>query len=170
MQTVLILIIYILLGKSSDIEISIASFSMAFSITNMILGFFMYTHQLVLQFYKKGKIQIVIRFLVVISMIPALLLSIVCYTPLGNLFMQNVMGADNELAIATISVLKFFVIKALIFPWVDFLNGFLMLKRKTNKMLFAQIGNLIVVIIVLFISVHIWPHLNGVNGSIAASI
>src|SRR5690625_1530688 len=37
MQTVLIPIIYILLGKSSDIEMSIASFSMAFSITNMIL-------------------------------------------------------------------------------------------------------------------------------------
>lgn len=40
MQTVLIPIIYILLAKSNNIEMSIASFSMALSIINMILGFF----------------------------------------------------------------------------------------------------------------------------------
>src|SRR5690625_2790826 len=150
MQIVLIPIIYILLGKSSDIEMSIASFSMAFSITNMILGFFMYTHQLVLQFYGRKENKKVIRFVIVISIIPSLLLCVLCYTPLGMGFMQVIMGADETLATATLAVLKLFIIKTLIFPWVDFLNGFLMLNRPTNKMLFAQAGNLIVVIITLF--------------------
>lgn len=55
LQTILTPVIYILLAKSTNIEMSIASFALAFSITNLILGFFMYTHQLVLQFYADDK-------------------------------------------------------------------------------------------------------------------
>ena len=155
LQTILTPVIYILLAKSNDIEMSIASFALAFSITNLILGFFMYTHQLVLQFYAENK-QKVIKFVIFASIIPTLLLCLLCYTPLGMTFMQGVMGADEALSLATITVLKFFIIKTLVFPWVDFLNGFLMLNRQTNKMLLAQIGNLIVVIIslLIFIQLH----------------
>lgn len=130
----------------------------------------MYTHQLVIQFYGKKDNKKVIRFVIIISIIPTLLLAILCYTSVGMIFMQVIMGADEALAVATIAVLKFFIMKTLIFPWVDFLNGFLMLKRQTNKMLLAQGGNLIIVIITLLITVRLWPHLDGVNGSIAASL
>lgn len=171
LQSILTPTIYILLAKTQDIEMSIASFSMAFSITNMILGFFMYTHQLVLQFFqKKTNRNVVLKFLTIISLIPTLLLGLLCFTKLGDLFMREVMGADEALSLATLSVLKFFMIKTLIFPWVDFLNGFLMLWRKTHQMLHAQIGNLCTVLILLWIQVSFWPHLNGVNGSIAAAI
>ena len=169
LQTILIPIIYIILAKSNDIEMGIASFALAFSITNLILGFFMYTHQLVLQFYKHNK-QKVVRFLIIISILPTLLLCLLCYTPVGLSFMRVVMGADEALSLATIAVLKFFIIKTLVFPWVDFLNGFLMLSRQTNKMLLAQIGNIIVVVVSLLIFVRVSPHLNGINGSIAASL
>ena len=37
-------------------------------------------------------------------------------------------------------------------------------------MLLAQIGNIIVVIVSLLFFVRLSPHLNGVNGSIAASL
>ena len=169
LQTILIPVIYILLAKSNDIEMGIASFALAFSITNMILGFFMYTHQLVLQFYEHNK-QKVIKFLIVVSILPTLLLCILCYTPVGMMYMRVVMGADEALSLATIAVLKFFIIKTLVFPWVDFLNGFLMLNRQTNKMLLAQVVNIIVVIVSLLFFVRIAPHLNGINGSIAASL
>jgi progressive ankylosis protein len=169
MQTILIPVIYILLAKSSDIEMSIASFALAFSITNLILGFFMYTHQLVLQFYAENK-QKVVKFVIVASIIPTLLLCLLCYTPLGLAFMQGVMGADETLSLATITVLKFFIVKTLVFPWVDFLNGFLMLRRQTKKMLFAQSANLIVVIITMLFLIQLSPQLDGVNGAIAASL
>lgn len=169
LQALLVPVIYVLLAKSEDIEMGIASFALAFSITQLMLSFFMYTHQLVLQFYKDHK-QTVITFLVFISIIPTLLLCILCYTPIGPVFMMKVMGADEALSIATLAVLKFFIIKTLVFPWVDFLNGFLMLTRQTNRMLFAQVGNLVVVTIFLFILIHVAPQLNGVNGSIAASL
>jgi len=85
-------------------------------------------------------------------------------------FMQSVMGADETLSLATITVLKFFIIKTLVFPWVDFLNGFLMLNRQTKKMLFAQLVNLIVVVVTMLILIQLSPQLNGVNGAIAASL
>src|SRR5699024_4558549 len=141
LQSLLVPIIYMLLGKSTNIEMSIASFALALSITTLILSFFMYTHQLVLQFYKDHK-QKVITFLIFISIIPTLLLCLLCYTSLGPLFMTKIMGADETLSIATIAVLKFFIVKTLVFPWVDFLSGLLMLSRQTNRMLFAQVGNL----------------------------
>jgi len=168
-QTMLSPIIYILLAKSTDLEMSIASFSLAFSITQLILGFFMYTHQLVLQFYNLDK-QKIIKFVIISSLIPTLLLCLLCYTPLGIFFMQVIMGADQALALATLDVLKFFIIKTLFFPWVDFLNGFLLLNRQTNKMVFSQIGNILTVIISLIFLVSIWPQLDGVNASIAASL
>lgn len=169
MQSVLTPIIYILLAKSQNLEMSIASFSLAFSITQLTLGFFMYTHQLVLQFFPEHR-KIVIKFVLLISIIPTIFLLILCYSPLGMLFMTKIMGADETLSIATLAVLKFFIVKTLVFPWVDFLNGFLMLKRQTNRMLFAQVANLLVVSISLIILVRFMPQLNGVNGSIAASL
>lgn len=169
MQTILTPVIYILLAKSGNIEMSIASFALAFSITNLILGFFMYTHQLVLQFYAVNK-QKVVKFVIFASIIPTLLLCLLCYTPLGMAFMQGVMGADEALSLATITVLKFFIIKTLVFPWVDFLNGFLMLRRQTKKMLFAQMANLVVVVSTMVILIQLFPQLNGVNGAIAASL
>lgn len=169
MQTILIPIIYIILAKSDDIELSIASFALALSITQMILGFFMYTHQLLLQFHEDNTRKVV-KFVIMISIIPTLLLCLLCYAPAGMMFMTTIMGADESLSLATIAVLKFFIIKTLVFPWVDFFNGFLMLKRQTNKMLLAQVGNLIVVVITLYYLVGMFPNLNGVNGSIAASL
>lgn len=169
MQSVLTPIIYILLAKSNDLEMSIASFSLAFSITQLTLGFFMYTHQLVLQFFPEHR-EVVIKFVILISIIPTVFLAILCYTPLGMTFMMKVMGADETLSIETLAVLKFFIVKTLVFPWVDFLNGFLMLKRQTNRMLLAQVANLVVVSVTLIILVRLFPHLDGVNGSIAASL
>lgn len=170
MQTLLIPIVYILLAKSENIELGIASFALAFSITQMILGFFMYTHQIVLQFYKKGNREKIIKFMFIISIIPTFILFILCYSPLGILFMEGLMGADEKLSIATLGVLKFFMFKTLFFPWVDFFNGFLMLQRQTNKMLAAQIVNLIVAIISLSFLIHLFPDWNGISGSIAVSL
>lgn len=169
MQTVLIPIIYVFLAKSENIEVSIASFALAFSITQMMLSFFMYTHQIVLQFYKQEKRK-VINFIIVISIVPSLLLCFLCYSPAGLWFMEVIMGADEELAITTLAVLKFFIIKTLVFPWVDFLNGFLMLQRQTKRMLIAQIVNLVTVVLSLLFLVRFFPNWNGANGAIAASV
>ncbi|PPA69927.1 multi antimicrobial extrusion protein MatE [Jeotgalibacillus proteolyticus] len=168
-QTILIPVIYVFLAQSNEIELSIASFALAYSITIMLLSFFMYTHQLVLQLYQKNKRKVII-FFTPVSLLPAISLIILCYTPAGFWFMETVMGADESLSLATLAVLKFFIIKTLVFPWVDFLNGFLMLQRMTRRMLAAQIGNMLVVCVSVFLLVALYPQLNGINGALAASL
>ncbi|MBM7572751.1 multi antimicrobial extrusion protein MatE [Aquibacillus albus] len=168
-QTFLIPVIYVFLSKTSDKDMAIASFALAISIIGMVLSFFSYTHQLVLQFYEKYGRKVT-RFTIVISFIPCLLLSILCFTPIGSWFMGVVMGADEALAGATINVLQIFIVKAIVFPWVDFMTGFFMLRRKTNKILIAQILNLTTVIIALLLLVNYFPEWNGLNGSVASSL
>ncbi len=168
-QTMLIPIIYIFLANSEQIQMSIASFALAYSITNLVLSFFMYTHQIVLQFYEENRKK-VLRFTLIISVIPSLLLAILCFTPLGPWFMTTIMGADPVLASTTLTVLKFFLLKTLVFPIVDFLNGFLMLQRKTNRMLIPQAFNFVAVLVSLLILVYLVPSWNGINGAIAASL
>ncbi|WP_204524674.1 multi antimicrobial extrusion protein MatE [Litchfieldia alkalitelluris] len=168
-QTIMIPIIYVFLAKTEQLQMGIASFALAFSITNMILSFFMYTHQIVMQFYEKDKKKVV-KFTLLISFIPSFVLTVLCFSPLGMLFMQGVMGADEVLATATLGVLKFFLLKTLVFPLVDFLNGFLMMQRKTSLMVISQIANLLIVLVSLVLLVHYFPHWNGTNGAIAASL
>jgi progressive ankylosis protein len=168
-QTMMIPIIYVFLAQSDNIQMGIASFALAFSITNMVLSFFMYTHQIVLQFYKENKKR-VINFTLFISVIPSVLLSVLCFSSAGTWFMETVMGADPVLAATTLGVLKFFILKTLVYPIVDFLNGFLMLERQTNRMVLSQVINLLAVLITLSILVLYVPHWNGMNGAIAASI
>ncbi|WP_261179563.1 hypothetical protein [Anaerobacillus sp. CMMVII] len=45
-------LINVFLGKTNDIELAIASYAIALSITQLILSFFTYTHQIVLTFIK----------------------------------------------------------------------------------------------------------------------
>lgn len=168
-QTLLIPVIYAFLAKTNNMEAGIASFALAYSICQLVLSFFMFTHQIVLQFYNDHK-EKVIRFMVIISLIPTLLLGILCVTKLGPWFMKVIMGADPSLSNMTIVVLTFFLFRALLFPWVDFLNGYLMLKKRTKKMLVGQIANLVTVVICLIIFVAFFPQWNGIIGAASISI
>lgn len=168
-ETLLIPIVYVFIAKAEQVELSIASFALALSISQLLLSFFMYTHQLVIQFYKHDRKRM-ISFMIVISTIPSLMLAIMCFSPTGNWFMSTIMGADDALGHATLTVLGFFIFKTLLFPWVDFLNGFLMLHRQTNKMVYSQVTNLVIVVLSLFLLTTFAPQLNGINGLIAVSL
>ena len=167
-QTVITPIIYACLGYIENVNLGIASFALAFSVTNLIISFFMYTHQVVLQFYETNK-KAVFQCIVIFSIVPSTLLLILCYTPAGIWFMDTVFGTTGTLAKGTLNVLQFFIIKTFVFPWVDYLGGILMLNKKTGAMLKPQVYNLMTVLIVLVTFVILFPTLNGRAGAIAAS-
>ncbi|WP_335715825.1 multi antimicrobial extrusion protein MatE [Neobacillus drentensis] len=167
-QTILIPIIYAFLGKIQDVHLGIASFALAFSITNLILSFFMYTHQIVLQFYQKDK-RTVIKCVIVFSIVPSVLLAFLSFTAAGPWFMRTVLGADMTLAAESLRVLKFFIIKTMVFPWVDYFGGILMLQKSTKSLLKPQIFNMVTVVLVMIPLVFWNPALNGSAGAIAAS-
>jgi O-antigen/teichoic acid export membrane protein len=84
--------------------------------------------------------------------------------------MGRVMGVGEQLAAASLQTLRIFMVLTLIFPWLDFCNGILMLKRQTKVMLWSQSLNVALTLITLVLCVYFAPHWNGAIGSLAQSV
>ncbi|QGQ99004.1 multi antimicrobial extrusion protein MatE [Paenibacillus psychroresistens] len=160
--------INIVLGKTLDLNLTIASFAVASSVVQLVLSFFSYMHQIVLNFYRHDEKQAKI-FLRLMGGVPALLLAVLVYTPVGAWLMQSVMGVKESLASPSLEVLKVFLPMALIFPLLDFLNGILMLTGQTKVMIWSQVANVLATLITLIICIGLFPSLNGIIGALAQS-
>ncbi|KYG34811.1 hypothetical protein [Alkalihalobacillus trypoxylicola] len=161
--------INIFLGKTAQIELAIASFALALSIAQLLISFFSYIHQIVLSYYQKDS-QKVKQFLMMIGFIPTLILLLLSYTNLGPFLIENILGATGELLTATIMSLRVFVILVLVFPFIDFCNGLLLLKGQTKVMVFTQSSNVITALVILLVLSFYFPHWNGMIGAFAQSI
>ncbi|MBD8070526.1 multi antimicrobial extrusion protein MatE [Bacillus sp. PS06] len=161
--------INVFLGKTSDIELAIASYAIALSVTQLFLSFFSYIHQIVINFYDDNEV-LIKQFSLLIGFIPFLLIALFCFTEIGPLFLQYVMGINGRLLEASLQVLKIFMIMALVFPFVDFFNGILMLHRQTKVTIVSQSTNLVITLIVLGLGVKFAAGWNGAIGAFAQSI
>lgn len=158
-----------LLGKTTDIKLAIASFAIAASLTQLVISFFSYIHQIVLNFYRLDK-EIVFRFTIIVSLIPCLLLGLLSYTPLGPWFMQTVMGVKLELMEASLKTMRVFMMMTLVFPWLDYCNGLILLRGQTKVTVASQSANLSVTFILLIIFTSLTPGWNGMIGALAQSV
>jgi len=157
------------LGKTSEIELAIASYAIALSITQLFLSFFTYTHQIVLTFHKDHP-QKVQQFTFMIGFLPTIILAIFCMSPLGAIFIEHVLGANDRLVKASLESLYVFMLMTLAFPFIDYCNGLLMVRKKTKVMVFSQSTNLIFTFLVLVFASAIVPHWNGRIGAMAQSV
>lgn len=157
------------LGKTTDLKLAIASFAIAASLTNLVQSFFSYIHQIVLNFYRKDAASVV-RFTLLLSLIPSLLIALLAYTAAGPWFMQHVMGVSERLMLASLSTLRVFMLMTLVFPWLDFGNGLLMLRSQTKVMVWSQAANVCVTLLVLVLCVARTPGWNGMIGALAQSL
>jgi Na+-driven multidrug efflux pump len=162
-------IINAFLGKTHEIELAIASYAIALSITQLFLSFFSYTHQIVLTFYKEHP-QKVQKFTLLMGFIPTGILALFCYSPLGAFFIEHLLGANERLVIASLDSLKVFILMTLVFPFIDFCNGLLMVRKRTKVMVLSQSTNLIFTFLVLVITSSLFPYWNGKIGALAQSI
>jgi Na+-driven multidrug efflux pump len=158
-----------ILGKTTDIHLAIASFAIAGSLTQLVMSFFSYIHQLVLNFYRKDA-RTVLRFSLVLAFIPGILIAILSYTPIGPWFMMNIMGVNHELMNASLSTLRVFMILTFIFPWLDFTNGIIMLRGETKVMVWSQGANVLITLITLGVTILITPGWNAMIGAWAQSL
>jgi progressive ankylosis protein len=160
--------INISLGKTVNIELAIASYAIALSVTQLILSFFTYIHQIVINFYGNHN-AIVKKFLLVMGFVPFILVGILSFTPLGGLFLEHVIGVNGRLLDASLQVLKVTMLMALVFPFVDFFNGLLMVYKRTKVTIFSQSANFVVTLISLIIGVNFASQWNGSIGAIGLS-
>jgi progressive ankylosis protein len=161
--------INIALGKTVNIELAIASYAIALSVTQLILSLFSYIHQIVINFYGEHH-ALVKKFLLVVGFIPCILVAILSYTPLGELFFEHVIGVSGRLLDASIQVFKVTMLMALVFPFVDYFNGLLMVYKRTKITIFSQGANFIVTLIALIIGVTFAAQWNGTIGAIGLSL
>lgn len=161
--------INVMLGKTSNIELAIASFAIAASLTQLVSSFFSYIHQMVLNFYRLDS-SAVNRFVGIVGFIPALLIGILGYTPIGPWFMEHVMGVNERLMLASLDALRVFMLMTLVFPWLDFANGIIMLRGQTKAMVWSQGANVALTLSVLIVLVALTPGWNGMIGAFAQSL
>ncbi|MFC6551399.1 multi antimicrobial extrusion protein MatE [Cohnella cellulosilytica] len=156
------------LGRTVDVELAIASYAIASSLMLLVTSFFSYTHQIVLNFYRVDR-TVVNKFVWILSVAPTLLVAVICYTDVGVWFMANVMGVEQNLMSASLQALRVFMIFTLVFPWLDYVNGLVMLNRKTKIMVWSQGSNVLITFLILISCIAFAPRLNGTMGSLAQS-
>jgi hypothetical protein len=157
------------LGRTVNIELSIASYAIAASVTQLIVSFFSYIHQIVLNFYRIDPVK-VRKFVMLLSFIPPLLLSLISFTPLGQWFLIQVIGINGELLTSTIQALRIFILLTIALPWLDYGNGLLMLRGQTKFMISSQAANVFITILILTSLTLLVPDLNARIGALAQSL
>ncbi|WP_202076578.1 multi antimicrobial extrusion protein MatE [Caldalkalibacillus salinus] len=155
-----------MLSWSEKGALAVASFAVAWSFTQLFLSFTTYIHQIVLNFHRKNG-RAVLRFALGVNFIPGFVLGCIAFTPLGPWVLQHIVGLSGELLVEGIRAIKFFLIYALVFPWLDFCHGLVMVRGNTPVMAFTQACNIVMTWIMLGVLVFITPSLGGAIGAIA---
>jgi O-antigen/teichoic acid export membrane protein len=78
--------------------------------------------------------------------------------------------ANSELLRGILGAMHVFMIMNLIFPWLDYCNGLIMLFNQTKFMVLSQSCNLAATLIVLIVLIFLAPGLNGTIGAWAQSL
>ncbi|MFC4401572.1 multi antimicrobial extrusion protein MatE [Gracilibacillus xinjiangensis] len=157
------------LGWSTKAEVAIASYALAISVVHLLNSITSYIHQIIINFYREDK-HTVLKFTVMVSAFPSILLFILGYTPVGTWGLENIMGVSGDLLNQSILALRFFILFTLCFPWIDFSNGILMIRGQTKVMSFSQIGNVMATVVALLILIVTFPNGGGAVGAFAQSI
>ncbi|MFC0211243.1 multi antimicrobial extrusion protein MatE [Paenibacillus chartarius] len=157
------------LGKTSNPETAIAAFAIATSVMNLVISFFSYLHQIVLNYYQTSP-ERANRFVLVMSFIPTLLLAVLSYTEAGPWFLTHVIGANERLLDESLAALRVFMLLTLSFTWLDYCNGILMLRRQTKVMMGSQAANVSVTVLALGIFIIAAPGWNATVGALAQSL
>lgn len=157
-----------LLGHTDRGTLSVSSFAVAGSLTNLCLGFFTYCHQIALQFYRTdpGAVR---RFVLLIGFTPALLLTVLAFTPAGQWMLSHLLGVEGRLLTESMTALRGFIPFVLIFPWLDTLNGIILSKGQTKLMFGSQTANALVTTAAIVLLTLALPGWTGILGALAQS-
>ena len=158
-----------MLGKTAEQQLAVASFALASSINLLVLSFFTYLHQIVLNFYAKDSRKVK-RFAFTLAFLPGLLTALLSFTPIGPWILTQVMGANEELMRASLDTLRVLMLYSFIFPWIDYGNGIIMMRGQTKMMMRSQMGNVVLTIATLILCVWMTPGWNGTIGALAQSL
>lgn len=151
------------LGWSEKGALAVAAFSIAASVSQLFMSFTTYMHQMAINFYEKDPKK-VIRMVIFLGLLPSLSLACISFTGIGDWILQDMMGVTGPLLEESLLTLRFFIFLTLMFPFLDFVNGMLILNKRTHIMMISQTGNLAITLLVLLTLSYFAPQLGGVMG------
>ncbi|MBB6691307.1 multi antimicrobial extrusion protein MatE [Cohnella xylanilytica] len=157
-----------LLGHTDRGTLAIASFAVAGSFMNLVLGFFNYFHQIALQFYRTDPMQ-VIRFVRIMAFIPGALIACMAFTPAGPWIFVHLIGIEDRLLDSSIHALRAYLPFVLVFPWLDTLNGIILSSGQTKLMFGSQTANALTTIALIATLTLALPDWTGTLGALAQS-
>ncbi|WP_027094371.1 hypothetical protein [Cohnella thermotolerans] len=157
-----------LLGHTDRGTLAIASFSVAGSFMNLVLGFFNYFHQIALQFYRTHPL-LVRKFVLLMAFVPGGLIACIAFTPAGPWIFVHLIGVEDRLLDASINALRAYLPYVLIFPWLDSLNGIILSRGQTKLMFGSQTSNALITIVLIVTLTLALPQWAGTLGSLAQS-
>lgn len=156
------------LGKTWDAHLAISSFAIAASLVMLLSSFFSYFHQIVLNFYRIDPAA-VRKFTLMLGFVPAILMGVIAFTPAGALLLEHVIGVHGRLQEESMRVLRGFVLFALVMPWLDVMNGLVLVRGQTKLIIGSQISNLSITFTTLIVCLWTAPEWNGSIGAWAQS-
>jgi hypothetical protein len=149
--------------------IAIAAFAVAGHISNLVSSFCSFTHQLVLNFYEQDKRRV--QWLTAsLSILSAVVLGSIAWTPLGDFILRRLIGIEGELLLASSAILSYFVVKVFIYPWTDYYIGIAMLRGKTKVVAWGKVVTVSVCLGLLLWFALVFPHWNGLIPARAGAI
>ncbi|MCZ8511877.1 multi antimicrobial extrusion protein MatE [Paenibacillus filicis] len=157
------------LANTSGVQLAVASFAIAAGLTELVQSFFSYIHQIVLNFYYKDARKVK-RFILMLAPIPGLLIAFFVYTPFGPWFLTRMMSLNDRLMMECLSAMRVFMLLTFIFPVLDSLNGWLMLKNETRVFVWSQLSNVVTVLVTLSCCIALIPDWNAQIGALAQSL
>lgn len=157
-----------MLGTSEEAALAIASFSVATSLMNLLLGFFTYFHQIALHFGRSNPAQ-VRRFVLTLGFAPTVMLSLLAFSSAGPWMLTHLLNVKGELLQASLLALRGFLPFVIVFPWLDTLNGFVMGHGETKLMFASQMANAVMTTLIITGLVLALPGWHGILGSLAQS-
>lgn len=158
-----------ILGKTWDAQLAISSFAIAASLVMLLSSFFSYFHQIVINFYRIDPAA-VRKFILMLGFVPALLMGLIAFTPVGIFMLEHIIGVHGRLQVESIRVLQGFVLFVLVMPWLDVMNGLVLVRGQTKLIIGSQIANFSFTLITLLVCIGVAPEWNGTIGAWAQSV
>lgn len=158
-----------MLGKTWDAQLAISSFAIGASLVMLLSSFFSYFHQIVINFYRidPGAVR---KFILMLGFVPAILMGLIAFTPAGVFLLEHIIGVHGRLQAESIRVMQAFVLFSLVMPWLDVLNGLVLVRGQTKLILGSQMANFSCTFITLIVCISLSPEWNGTIGAWAQSI
>ena len=169
-QTTIMPIINSGLARTSEPDLSISVFAVAWSLGMIILSPFIMFHQVPLNFIDedgRSNQRSVQKFALLLALTSAVVLFLIAFTDLGYLILTKLIGTSHQVSILAADVLKLMCLLPFLMAAREYYWGMLMKRRQTIHIWKGKAINLFTILVSVAILIFLAPANAAIIGAIA---